>query len=41
MTIPEKMAAIARVLKKRFVNLTTDETIQLATDILIELKEDK
>lgn len=41
MTVPEKMAAIAKVLKQRFANLSVEETIQLATDILIALKEDR
>ena len=41
MTVPEKMAAISKVLKQRFANLSVEETIQLATDILIALKEDR
>jgi hypothetical protein len=39
MTIPEKIKAITKILKKRFPNLTTDETIEIACQIVEVLDE--
>ncbi len=41
MTILEKIRIVAGILKKRFSNLSTDETIKLATDILEALENKK
>lgn len=34
MTQSEKVTAIAKILKKRFIDLSTDQTIDLAFEIL-------
>lgn len=38
MTDAEKLKAITKVLKKRFTNMTVEETIDLAGDVLAALQ---
>ena len=41
MNVVATMRAIAAVLKRRFPNLTVDETLQIAGDIITALAETK
>ena len=41
MTYAEKMKAIVVVLKRRFTNLTVEESIDMAADILKAIDEEK